>query len=371
MNEVFPEIYKKDSKGKIRTWQMELSDNKYRTIAGTQGGKLVTSKWTRAKGKNTGKANETSDEEQAVAVIDSMYRKKLSVDYHESIDDIETVKTFLPMLATEYSKRKSKLKWATDNILMQPKLDGIRCIAKQDGLFTRTGKKILSSPHIEAGLADIFEKHPTLVLDGELYNHLLKDDFNEITSLVKKTKPSKNDLVETAKMVEYHVYDIGSSTELFPARHTELQSILNGIDMIELLPIMAVSSEEECDAAHAQFVELGYEGSMLRLSATYGIDKRSSSLIKRKDFDDAEFKIIGFEEGKGNFAGLPKVILIELPSGGTGKATMTGTRESLMELKDNFNDYIGKRATVQFFGWTPDGQLRFPIVKQIHRYRRW
>ena len=378
MNEVFPEIYKKDSTGKIRTWCMELDGNKHRTIAGVQGGNLVTSKWTVAVGKNIGKANETSDDEQALNEIEALYIKKLSVDYHESIDDIQVAKTFKPMLATEYSKRKDKIDWVNDRVLMNPKLDGIRCIATKDGLFSRNGKEIVSSPHIAKELEDFFEMYPEIVLDGELYNHDLKDDFNKIVSLVRKTKPTKNDLTETAQLVEYHIYDIAAgpiSEQNYFERSQELDVLftLRGYPMnkLKLVPTSIVRSEQECEIMHAEYLSEGYEGSMVRLPAPYELGKRSNSLIKYKNFDDQEFRVIGFEEGVGNFVGLPKVILIELPDGSSAKATMTGTRESLAEIKENFDDYINKAATVQFFGWTKDGQLRFPIVKAIHKNKRW
>ena len=376
MNELFPEIFKKDSTGKIRTWRMELNDDQYRTIAGVQDGQLVTSKWTTAKGKNTGKVNETSAEEQALNEIEAQYKKKLAVDYHDDINDVVTAKTFKPMLATEYGKRKGKIDFS--DAAMQPKFDGIRCIATKQGLFSRTGKPINAVPHIHAELEQFFATNPQMALDGELYNHALKDDFNKIVSLVRKTKPTAEDLAETAQMVEYHIYDICAGLPegtLFKDRSTELdlQFIIREYPRNKLVIASTdyIDSEEGCDAHHMQYISEGYEGSMLRLPAPYAIGKRSTSLIKRKDFDDAEFKVIGYEEGNGNFAGLPKVILIELPDGTTAKATMTGSRESLAELKNNFDHYIGKVATVQFFGWTPDGQLRFPIVKILHRQRKW
>ena len=375
MNEVFPELYKKDSTGKIRTWCMELKDDQYRTIAGVQDGQLVTSKWTTAKGKNIGKVNETTAEEQALNEIEAQYKKKLAVDYHDTIEDVEVFKTFKPMLATEYNKRKAKLKWGPE-WRIQPKLDGIRCIASKHGLFSRTGKEIVAVPHISEELIAFFEKYPDTTLDGELYNHDLKHNFNKIVSLVRKTKPTTEDIAETADAVEYHIYDIvggGTDAMEFPERSEELATRFENYPMDKLVLVQTnfATSEHDCDLWHDRYLAAGYEGSMVRLPDVYAKGKRSSSLIKRKDFDDAEFKVIGYEEGNGNFVGLPKVILIELPNGSTAKATMTGSRESLAEIKENFSDYEGKVATVQYFGWTPDGQLRFPIVKIIHKERKW
>ena len=370
-------LYKLDSKGKVRIWRMESEGDKYRTVAGLEDGKRVTSEWTTATGKNAGKVNETSGEEQAIAEIEAQYKKKLSVDYHKNPDDIQVAKIFKPMLAVDYEKRKDKMRW-TPTTMMQPKLDGIRCIANKDGLFSRTGKPIVAVPHIAAELKLFFSAYPEITLDGELYNHDLKNDFNKIVSLVRKTKPTAEDIAETAQMVEYHIYDIaagGTSNLEFFERNKELNLLFVLRDyprkMLKLVETDFARDQVMCDNIHAEYLGEGYEGSIIRLPAPYQLGKRSNDLLKRKDFDDAEFKVIGYEEGNGNFAGLPKVILIELENGDQAKATMTGTKESLQELKENFDDYIDKRATVQYFGITPDGQLRFPVVKALHKDSRW
>ena len=92
----------------------------------------------------------------------------------------------------------------------QPKLDGIRCIATSEGLFSREGKEFVAAPHIQQALEDVFDKHPGVVFDGEFYNHDYHDDFNAIVSAVKRTKPSSEDLEVSAKLVQYHVYDLPS-----------------------------------------------------------------------------------------------------------------------------------------------------------------
>jgi len=253
-----------------------------------------------------------------------------------------------------------------------------RCIATKNGLFSRTGKPIVAVPHIMEELTKFFNMHPDIVLDGELYNHDLKDNFNKIISLVRKTKPTVDNLKETADMVEYHIYDIAGgivSSQPFPERSKELDLLFTlreyPMKMLKLVDTDIIRSSEECDAMHGKYLGEGYEGSIIRLPEPYQLGKRSNALLKRKDFDDSEFRILGYEEGNGNFAGLPKVILIELENGDQAKATMTGTKESLQELKENFDDYIDKRATVQYFGITPEGQLRFPVVKALHKDSRW
>ena len=109
-----------------------------------------------------------------------------------------------PMLAYKVSNKE--VDWS-EKVFMQPKLDGVRCVISKDGAYSRTGKEWLNIHHITANLEPFFEKYPDVILDGELYNHELKDDFEKIISLVRKTKPKESDRVESAGYVQFHCYD--------------------------------------------------------------------------------------------------------------------------------------------------------------------
>ena len=88
-----------------------------------------------------------------------------------------------PMLA--YKVGKKEIDWS-EKTFIQPKLDGVRCIFTKDGAYSRTGKEFKNVAHIEEDLKDFFDKYPDTVLDGELYNHDLKKDFEKIISLVRQ-----------------------------------------------------------------------------------------------------------------------------------------------------------------------------------------
>ena len=182
--EKYGTLYKRTSSGKVQIWFIEREGSRYRTTSGQMDGKLVVSEWTQAKTKNTGKSNETSPEEQAISQIESIYEKRLKQSYFESITDIDEETYFKPMLAAKWKDVKDKI--TAKSVMMQPKLDGMRCIAKADGLWSRNGEPIISAPHIFEAIAPMFVDRPDLILDGELYNHDLKDDFNTIMSCVKK-----------------------------------------------------------------------------------------------------------------------------------------------------------------------------------------
>ena len=70
-------LYKCDSTGKIRTYQIEIDDEKYRMITGTKDGKKVASAWTVCTPKNVGRSNETTPENQATLESKARIDKKL------------------------------------------------------------------------------------------------------------------------------------------------------------------------------------------------------------------------------------------------------------------------------------------------------
>ena len=360
-------LYKIDSKGKVREWRMEIEGAKFRTVSGIKGGKQVVSEWKQTFAKNVGRANATTDEEQAVAEVDALYTKRLDGEYHTSVKDVNKTRFFKPMLAAKWEDRKSKIDYPVN---VQPKLDGVRCIANKDGLWSRTGKQIVSCPHIEIALDDLFLDNPDLVLDGELYNHDLRDDFNKIISLVRKTKPTDEDLADSKAMVEFHVYDIPSASGNYFSRKLELETVLRyESDCLVYVDTDCAFDEAMVDELFGTYVEQGYEGGIIRLDMPYE-QKRSNGLLKRKDFEDAEFEIISVEEGQGNWSGYAKTLFIKLPDGTVQQSGLAGNQDYLRQVLADREAYRGGEATVQYFTKTPDGKLRFPVAKALFKSGR-
>lgn len=373
-------IYKIDSKGKVREWRMEQDGDRYRTVAGLQEGQQVTSEWTLAVAKNVGRANATTAEEQAASEVNAHYTKKLKIDYYEDGEDMTIPKIFKPMLAGSWDKQKAKLKYP---VFVQPKLDGIRGISPQHGIASRTGEPIVALPHIMEALAPVFARFPDTILDGELYNHELRQDFNTIVSLVRKNKapayPYVEDNVSSSSTVmacrpdavQYHVYDLPSDMHSdFSARCGRLQGIIDATlgenhPVIKVVETLIAHSEQEVDDHYARFIEQGYEGGIIRLNGPYE-QKRSNLLLKRKDFEDAEFAIVGFEAGVGNWAGVAKLVLFEYPDGSIGRATLKGKWAYCQQVLKDADQYFGKQVTVKYFGMTPAGKCRFPVAKALH-----
>ncbi len=360
-------IYKKTKTGATQEWTIEVVDNKYRTHSGQVGGAITTNEWTVVYGKNTGKANGTTDNEQALKEAEAKRTKKLESGYFEDVNNIDTKQYFEPMLAAKWEDYKDKVVYP---IYSQAKLDGIRCILTKDGMFSRNGKPIISAPHIFDSVKPLFETNPDLVFDGELYADKFANDFNKIVSLVKKTKPTADDLKESKELIEYHIYDLPSSDKNFIQRAYDLATLFETRSELHphcrIVETYKVPSEDVVTELYEKYVEEGYEGQMLRLDGKYE-NKRSKNLLKHKSFVDEEYTILDICEGEGNRTGTAGYMVFETAEGKPFKSNVKGTWEETAEMLKNKKQLIGKQATIKYFNLTPDGIPRFPFVINIDR----
>ena len=353
-----PTLYKRDTNGNIRELTVEYSNgvmNATRTIAGIKDGNLVTSGWKDAVGKNTGKANATTDAEQAQKEAQAMWDKKVEKEYFEDISKIDTYDKFKPQLAHDYTKRPQS------NGISQPKLDGIRCIANSKGLWTRSGKPITSCPHIWEEVKDVLEANPEVTLDGELYNHELKEDFNKIVSLVRKTKFTDADLEDSKRLVQYHVYDIHNSKNpdvVFSIRNLELKESGFCKNYLHFVRTDWCDTQDELDELYASYMADGYEGQMVRLDEKYEC-KRSRYLLKRKQFITEEFDVVEVLEGSGNWAGYAKHFVLT-DGTETFRSGVRGNQATLKALLEQ--EEKPTWVTCRFFERSVDNIPRFPVV---------
>jgi len=357
-----PTLYSRTSGGKIQQWTVLVEDDKYCTEFGQVDGKLQTTKWTICRPTNEGRANARNEFEQARFEAEALWKKKKDSGYFTSISDVDSFTFVEPMLAKNFDDYKEKISYP---VFSQPKLDGIRCVVSNSGMFTRNGKPIPSCPHIREQLQPLFDKDPSLVIDGELYSHTFKHDFNKITSLVKKTKPTEADLEESARLVEYWVYDIIDTTKVFSKRIEFVSKALKDFPSIKIVDTEIANNSDTLDNLYGHYMEEGFEGQMVRLDTKYE-NKRSKNLLKRKEFQDSEYTILDVIEGEGNKAGMAGAMLFKNELGIEFNSNIKGDRAYLKEIWDNKNEYIGKEATIKYFNLTPDNKLpRFPYVIKV------
>ena len=275
-----------------------------------------------------------------------------------------------PMLAYPVSNKPIDY---TKPVFMQPKLDGVRCLIQYDDgkvtAYSRTGKVWQNIEHITLNLYKFFDKHPNVILDGELYNHDFKDDFESIISMVRKTKPTAEDRVISANNVQFHCYDIVDEVLTFDMRIHFIAKTVPRSYCIHHVDTIQVATESLSKVFHQSNLEMGYEGSILRTNDNYAC-KRSHNLRKFKDFSDAEATIVGYLDGKGKRTGtLGKFIMMDDNGVEFGCPPGKGyTYKQLGTMLENIGDYIGQRATFTFFERTKAGSYRHPLFKCIRNY---
>ena len=274
-----------------------------------------------------------------------------------------------PMLAYPVSDKPIEY----NKVSMQPKLDGVRCTIQYDAgvvtAWSRTGKEWKNIEHIKLNLYRFFDKFPNIILDGELYNHDLRDDFEKIISLVRKQKPTDEDRQEARNLVQFHCYDIIDETLTFEERNYFVQKHIKPSYCIKHVTTMAVGDNRLAKMIHQQNLKNGYEGSILRTNDTYQC-KRSHNLRKFKDFSDAEAIIIGYQPGKGKREGtLGKFVMQDEDGNVFGCPPGKGYNyKDLTTMLANIHEYMGQVATFTYFERTKANSYRHPLFKCIRNY---
>jgi DNA ligase-1 len=358
---MLPTLYKRTTTGAVQSWTIHVEGDHYWTVSGQLDGKKVTNSPVTCEAKNVGRSNETSPEEQAQLEATAKWKKKTEEGYTENPDNIDTAvaDVIKPMLAKEYGEHAKKIVFP---VYSQPKLDGLRCVITPTGAWSRNWKPFLTLAHLQESLRLVFMQFPGVVsFDGEVYNHQFKDDFNTIVSLVKQGKPTAEDLARAKEMVEYHVYDVITKQPMsFDSRWKLLTEIFKTVELsqIKLVQTSKVDTQEELDDLMGAYLEDGYEGQMVRDRRANYENKRTDKLLKRKEFVDAEWPIIGYKEGKGNRQGCIILRCVNA-EGSEFDCSVKGSVDYTRKLWARRESLVGHMATIKYQRLTPDGIPKF------------
>jgi DNA ligase-1 len=260
-----------------------------------------------------------------------------------------------PMLAYPVSDKPIDY---TRDIFMQPKLDGVRCVIQYENnqvkAYSRTGKEWKNIDHILFNLKSWFALNPDIILDGELYNHDYKDNFEQIISMVRKTKPTDEARLESCKNVQFHCYDIIDETMTFAMRNEFIRQVVPRNHCIKHVPTILIHTEAQAKDCHQDNLNEGYEGSILRTNDVYKCG-RSWNLRKFKDFYDDEALLLDWVEGKGKRIGTIGKFMAQDSEGNVfGMPVM----DNFKYLQDNFEEmktWVGQLATFTYFERTNAG----------------
>ena len=369
-------LYKRTSTGKIQEWEIEIEGNQYRTISGQQNGKKIINEWTTCKGKNIGRANETTPNAQAISEANAKWSKQTKKHYSKDVNDIDSEQYFKVMLAKSYDDRKEKVKF--EGALLSPKLDGIRYVCRSTVAHSRNGKPLGGADYIQSRLEALFVAYPDLICDGELYNHDFKDDFNILVSLIKRDgkKIPAEKLVDIKKYLQYHIYDIPRFNGLtekdgYIARFEAFWTVIDNEfpelkDILHKVEYKPVSSHQDIKAGFKECIGTGYEGAIVRFDTSYE-NKRTWNLLKVKEFMDCEFEIVEVLEGRGKKEGTAGSLTMKLKDGTHFNSNIKGGYAFYDQLWKGKDKLIGKTATIQFFEYSEYGIPRFPYAIKIAR----
>ena len=339
-------LYKDDYEWSI--FYFKNLDNTYTVLTkhGVKNGKMVEHTSIIKAGKNIGKKNETTIEEQAKLEALREWEKKKKMGYHL---ENETVDILKPMLALEYKKVVKFPAW------VQPKLDGVRCLIymKNGALIFQSRQNTLYEPmeHLIPSITAILTRLPNAILDGELYAHEM--GFENVISMVRRAKVKHPDIHK----IKYHLYDVfyKDTNMLFSDRHALLYGNYKKDTEVILVETTRISNITQIETLLKSYMDQSYEGIMIRGDGNYK-HGRSKDLLKYKLFKDDEFEVVGHHEGAN---GIP-VFDCKVKNTTFG-VMMKGTLASRQERMKNISDYYGKMLTVKYQELSADGIPRFPV----------
>lgn len=361
-----PTLYKLTSAGKVQMWSIGVSKNVIVVNHGQVDGKIQRTEETIKEGKNVGRSNETTPAEQALAEATSKWEGKVKKGYVEEIDRAEAGEKDIDggydcMLAHKFADHGHKILYPSYE---QPKFNGHRCLAiVKDGvatLWSRTRKPILSCPHIIEELQRVYPTG-THKPDGELYNHDFKDRFEDLASLIRQpeSKPGCTD-------IQYHIYDKCMEGG-FRERTEQLEDDFHGISDLKYLKLtetVLVADEEQMMEVFDSFLKRGYEGGMARNANSLYEGKRSYGLQKIKEFLDADYPIVGINEGRGSYAGCG-IFVCQTPEGKTFDVKMRGPKERLQDFLAHLKLWKGKTLVVKYQYISKYGIPIFPVGERF------
>lgn len=345
-------LYKPDSMGRVRQWSVRVEEDSVIVCYGELGGK-IQEKVTRVYGKNLGKSNETTPHQQAIKVAEAKWRHQRDRKGY-GLTAEEATLARMPMLAYDFHKHGHRIVYPAG---VQPKLDGIRCLATKAGegevqLTSRTGKGFGAKlQHLKDTLDGMMAVGT--VLDGELYCHGL--ELEDISSAVQKDG-------DNTSLIEFWVFDLAAEGIDNGRRAGILNAGFVPSGSVRLVATDTINSKEELIKKHKLFASAGFEGVMVRnREGMYKFNRRSADLQKYKTMLDSEFQVMDIVGDKDGCS-----VFVLADHNGTFNAVMVGNKEENKKYLANKDDYIGRWVTVQYFKRFRDSGLpQHPVVKRF------
>ena len=378
----WPPLYTRDPHNNILVWKIWVQNNVVYRTYGRIDGKLRTPVG-RAISET---ALESSPDKQACLYAQRAWDKKAQTKYSlekggTTENPNTTPKALFPMHASTYEQTNlchHKHLNITEGAYIQPKLDGVRCVAtRQNGtvvLSSRTGKPFPWFQRIRKDLEPLLAKLPSscLALDGEIYCAPFIQERRElegaerIAAISGAANIHRNSPCQDEDQLSFYVFDCidagysRDQTERFTLLDTVFRSRKRGSRVVRV-PTHVIKSPTEVSKYHDRFVASGFEGAVLRAKTLmYTPQRRSLKMRKYKRFDTDEFTIVGAKPGEGTESGAV-VWICRHKEGGTFDCRPAS---SITERRTQFKEwpkYVGYLLTVKYQGLSADKIPRFPV----------
>ncbi len=334
----------------------------YTEYGQVNGKKTITSPTIITEGKNIGRSNETTILTQSIIYMRNLYLKKMKSGYVLNLSNIN-IENIFPMALQVYSKNKKHIQYPC---YIQPKLDGIRLISKLDENFnitmlSRRLNEFIGFESIKAEIKLLLNNYKDLILDGELYNHNM--NLQQISGIVRNENPEYPE----KELLQFYIFDcVDLQKDLtFNERYNILKELFKNKNFkyLILTDTIEINDEKESDKYYNEYIKNGYEGIVYKnKDAKYEYSSykeiRSYQFLKRKKNYDAEYPIIGFEEGIHGKDKGAIIFIMKTSDNKEFKAVPNMTlkeRKKMYELaKKDFNIYKNKLATISFDEYSKD-----------------
>lgn len=297
-------------------------------------------------------------------------------DLYSYLGDFKTDQDGIPKPMLAQQSDKCSLNIFEKDQYCSRKLDGVRCLMYfKDGEIrsaSRGGKEYDVPTTLirqDEKLIEWFKENPTLILDGEIYNH--GESLQRISGIARL-----KEWEERCEVLQYWVYDIVSDKP-FSERYEmlmDLQEIIEeeAMDRVVIIDHFLLAGWLVIKKRHDLFVSEGYEGLVMRNpKKEYGIGKRSSLyMVKLKDYQDDTFTVVGWAPGLRPIEDMVFICALhgrekdlEFNDKNSFKAKPMGNRAVKEEYVENMDNLIGQKADVKYFSFSEDGIPLQPTFK--------
>ena len=225
-----------------------------------------------------------------------------------------------------------------DNWLMSEKLDGIRAYWDGKELKTRQGNTLFAPSWFT-------KNFPPFELDGELWSKRM--DFENIQSTVLGNQNS-----EKWYQIGYHIFEVPNAKGDFIERLKLAQEwfLANKNSHVHIIPQKMCKNRQDLEEYLKEIIHNKGEGVMLKNPNALYEKGRTDSLLKVKQFEDMEGKVIALNYTKETL----KSLVIELPN-----KTIFNLGNGFTQEQRNNPPEVGSIVTFKYYGFTKNGKPKF------------